>query len=267
MRSPAIDARLLVEAAAGVSRAEILADPHRLLDCSHAQTLERYLERRASREPISQILGRSGFWKVVLGVNGKVLTPRPETEGLVEVALGAFDHQQPFEFVDLGVGSGAVMLAILAERPLARALGVDSSEDALAVARENAANLGLGGRAALLRGDWARGLGDATFDLALANPPYIPTADIAKLEPEVRDFEPRMALDGGVDGLDAFRVLAPEMLRLLRTGGVFAVEIGPGQKDPVAELFRQAGAGDVRVLDDLAGRARVVTGVKKGLGQ
>ena len=132
--------------------------------------------------------------------------------------------------LDLGVGSGAILLAILAERPAAVGLGVDVSEEALAVARENAANLGLAGRAALMRGDWTAGLAPESFDLVVSNPPYIPSGDIAALDPEVRDHEPRLALDGGADGLDAYRALAPAILAILRPGGFFAVEIGVGQR-------------------------------------
>jgi release factor glutamine methyltransferase len=196
-----------------------------------------------------------------------VLTPRPDTETILDIVLARFPKERAFSVLDLGVGSGAIVLAILAERPLARGLGVDVSEDALAVARDNAAQLGLAGRVALLRGDWTFGLGDAGFDLVVANPPYIPTTDIAGLDPEVRDFEPRLALDGGADGLDAYRALATEILRVLKPGGFFAVEIGLGQRADVMALFAAAGAGDLAVHKDLAERERVVTGRKKLLGK
>jgi release factor glutamine methyltransferase len=185
---------------------------------------------------------------------------------VVDVALKAFTEGQPFQLLDLGVGSGAIMLAILAERPAARGLGVDVSEEALAVARENAANLGLAGRAAFLRGDWAAGLEPGSFDLVVSNPPYIPSADIEGLDPEVRDHEPRMALDGGPDGLDAYRVLAPQVLAMLKPQALFAVEIGYDQSEAVEALFRDAGAVEVRTVQDLAGRDRVVTGFTKPLG-
>jgi len=186
---------------------------------------------------------------------------------LLDVVLAAYPPEQAFSVLDLGVGSGAILLAILAERPLARGLGVDASEDALAVARENAASLGLEPRAALLRGDWTVGLGEASFDLVVSNPPYIPTADIETLDPEVRDHEPRLALDGGADGLDAYRRLAPEILHVLKPGGQFVVEVGAGQAADVEALFRQAGAEALRRHRDLADRERVVAGVKKALGK
>ena len=266
MESPTIDARLLLEAAAPVSRAEILTDPHRALTADAAQRLETFVVRRAGREPISLILGRKGFWTLMLNVAPGVLTPRPESETILDVVLPAFPPERAFNVLDLGVGSGALLLAILAERPLARGLGVDVSEEALAVARDNAAQLGLAGRAALLRTDWTAGLADASFDLVVANPPYIPTAEIDTLAPEVRDHDPRLALDGGPDGLDAYRALAPEILRVLRPGGRFALEIGPGQGAPVSALMAAAGGEEIRLHKDLADRPRVVAGAKKALG-
>ncbi|MEO8811705.1 MAG: peptide chain release factor N(5)-glutamine methyltransferase [Caulobacteraceae bacterium] len=267
VEGPVIDARLLVEAAGGASRADIVADPHRVLTPEQAAALEAWLVRRERREPISHILGAKGFWKIMLKVTPDVLTPRPDTETILDVVLPLFGEAQAFSVLDLGVGSGAILLAILAERPRARGLGVDVSEEALAVARENAANLGLAGRCALLRGDWTAGLASGQFDLVVANPPYIASGEIAGLAPEVRDHEPRVALDGGQDGLVAYRVLAPEILRVLKVGGRFAVEIGHDQREAVESLFAAAGAGDVATARDLATRDRVVSGSKKALGQ
>jgi release factor glutamine methyltransferase len=179
--------------------------------------------------------------------------------------LKAFPEQMAFHMLDLGVGSGTILLAVLAERPAAKGLGVDVSEEALAVARDNAASLGLGNRVALLRGDWTAGLDGNAFDLVVSNPPYIASHVIETLEPEVRDHEPRLALEGGADGLDHYRVLAPEILRVLKPGGRFAVEIGYDQKDAVEVLFREAGAVFVNTIRDLSDRDRVVVGEKKTL--
>lgn len=264
--SPAIDARLLLEVAAGISRTDIVTDPYRALTPEQVATLEDYLSRRERREPVSHIIGRKGFWKIMLGVNAHVLTPRPDTEVIVDLVLAAYPEHRHFALVDLGVGSGAIALAILAERPHAKALGIDLSEEALAVARDNAANLGLDGQLALLRGDWTEGLGDATFDLVVSNPPYIASADIETLDPEVREYEPRLALDGGEDGLEAYRRLAPEALRVLRPDGLLAFEIGHTQAQAVSDLLAKAGAQDIRVHRDLAARDRVVTAAKKPLG-
>ncbi len=265
--SPAIDSRLLLEAAADVSRTDLITDPYRTLTLDQAETLESCVARRARREPVSPIVGRKGFWKIMLSVTSQVLTPRPETEVIVDHALRLFSEHEAFSVLDLGVGSGAIILAILAERPGASGLGVDVSEEALAVARENAANLDLNTRLALLRGDWTAGLDGERFDLVVSNPPYIATEVIQSLDPEVRDHEPRLALDGGPDGLDAYRRLAPEILRVLKPGARFMVEIGYDQAVAVEALFCDAGAREVVTIKDLANRDRVVTGAKKALGE
>ncbi len=263
--SPVIDARLLVEAATGASRTDIVTDPHREVTPEAQATLDDYLERRGRREPVSRILGRKGFWKIMLEVTPHVLSPRPETETVVQEALAHFDAHRRFDVLDLGVGSGAILLAILAERPLARGLGTDVSDEALAVARDNAARLGLEDRMALMRGDWTEGLGDAAFDLVVSNPPYIPQGDIAGLDPEVREHDPHLALNGGADGLDPYRRLAPEVMRVLRPGGRFLLEIGHDQSAEVEALVRAAGAQEVRTVKDLSDRPRVVAGARKPL--
>ncbi|MFO1013644.1 MAG: peptide chain release factor N(5)-glutamine methyltransferase [Caulobacteraceae bacterium] len=264
--SPVIDARLLLEAAAEASRLEIVTEPQRTLSLAQEERLESFLQRREAREPVSHILGRKGFWKIMLKVTGDVLTPRPDTETLLDVVLPALPEAAQAEILDLGVGSGAVLLAILAERPRASGLGVDISEAALEVARENAALLDLSDRALFSHASWTAGLADDRFDIVVSNPPYIPTGDITGLDPEVRDHEPHVALDGGADGLDAYRILAPEILRVLKPGGLFAVEIGPAQTEAVSGLFTAAGAVGVRMQRDLATRERVITGMKKALG-
>ncbi len=261
--SPVIDARLLLEAAAGVSRTDIVTDPYRALTDAQTQQLEAYVARRLRREPVGRILGRQGFWKILLKVTPDVLAPRPDTETLLDVVLPLFETYQAFDVIDLGVGSGAILLAILCERSLARGVGVDLSFEALAVARENAAHLGLQGRASFFRSHWADGLDSGRFDLVVSNPPYIPTGEIAGLDPEVRNHDPHLALDGGEDGLAAYRELAPQILRLLKPGAPFAVEIGYDQAAPVEALFRAAGALEVRTVKDLALRDRVVTGRRR----
>jgi release factor glutamine methyltransferase len=249
----------LLEAATGATRTDILTDPYRAVTAEQLSTLDGFVDRRLRREPTSRILGRKGFWKILLNVTPDVLSPRPDTEALLDVVLPAFPEGKAFRMIDLGTGSGAILLAVLAERPAATGLGTDVSAEALAVARENAANLGLEGRAAFLRTDWTAGLDDASFDLVVSNPPYIASAEIETLDPEVRDHDPRLALDGGEDGLDAYRVLAPEIRRVLKPGGVFAVEIGWTQGEAVKALFEAAGLEDVKITLDLANRARVVT--------
>jgi len=258
--APVIDARLLLEAAAAASRMDILTDPHRLLTEAQEQALEAFLLRREAREPVSHILGRKGFWSVELKVTRDVLTPRPDTETVVDALLKSLPGDQPIHLLDLGTGSGAILLALLAERPAWSGVGVDISPEALEVARENAALLGLQDRASFLHASWTEGQPDAAFDAVASNPPYIRSAEIAGLEPEVSVHEPRLALDGGVDGLDAYRLLAPEVLRVLKPGGVFALEIGHDQGAAVDALMNAAGAGYCRVISDLGKRDRVVIG-------
>ncbi len=263
--SPVIDARLLVEAAAGASRTDIVTDPYREVPDEAMAVLDDYVERRSRREPVSRILGRRGFWKIMLQVTPDVLSPRPDTETVVQEALRHFEEHRRFDVLDLGVGSGAIILAILAERPLARGLATDVSSEALAVARDNAARLGLIDRLALMHGDWTEGMADAAFDLVVSNPPYIPDAHVDALDPEVRDHDPHLALKGGPDGLDHYRRLAPEVLRVLRPGGRFLLEIGHDQSAAVEALMRAAGAVGVATVKDLADRDRVVAGARKPL--
>ncbi len=257
--SPAIDARLLLEAAAGASRTDILTDPYRAVGEDQRQAYEAMIDRRLRREPVSRIVGKKGFWKIMLNVTPDVLSPRPDTETILDVALLAFAPHESFSAIDLGTGSGAILLALLSERTAASGVGTDISSEALAVARENAANLDLNSRATFLRTEWAAGFADHSFDLVVSNPPYIPTDHIQTLDPEVRDHDPHLALDGGPDGLQAYRDLAPEVMRILKPGGTFAVEIGWDQGPQVKALFEAAGFTDVKVVKDLSNRDRVVT--------
>lgn len=257
--SPSIDARLLLEAATGASRMDILTDPYRAVSADQLAMLDGFVDRRLKREPVSRILGRKGFWKIMLNVTPDVLSPRPDTETILDIAMLAHAPHEAFTVADLGTGSGAILLAILSERPAAKGVGTDISFEALAVARENATNLDLDGRATFLRTEWASGFADQSFDLVVSNPPYIPSGDIPGLDPEVRDHDPILALDGGPDGLEAYRQLAPEIKRILKAGGVFAVEIGWDQGEAVKALFDAQGFDNVIVVKDLGDRHRVVT--------
>lgn len=257
--SPSIDARLLLEAATGAGRVDILTDPYRELDADKIAALDAMIDRRVRREPVSRILGKKGFWKIMLNVTPDVLSPRPDTETLLDVIVRAFPPQRAFEMIDLGTGSGAILLATLMERAGARGVGTDISTEAIAVARENAANLDLNGRCTFIRTDWAAGFAEDSFDLVVSNPPYIPTGGIPGLDPEVREHDPHLALDGGPDGLQPYRDLAPEIARILRPEGVFAVEIGWDQGAQVKALFEAAGFTGVKVVKDLGDRDRVVT--------
>ncbi len=260
--SPAIDARLLLEAATGATRADILTDPYRELTSEQEALLDEYLEKRLKRMPVARILGRKGFWKLLLNLSEHTLIPRPETEVIVDMILKRSQPGDAFQLADLGTGSGAILLSVLSERPAARGLGTDISEEALAVARDNAANLGLSSQTAFLRTSWGSGIHDGTFDIVASNPPYIRSDVIPTLEPEVKHHDPILALDGGESGLDAYRELAPEIFRLLKPGGMAYLEIGFDQAQPVEELMKAAGFQDVTTYLDLSNLPRVVTGQK-----
>lgn len=261
VESPALDARLLLEAATGLDAAAQAGAPERLLTVGERARFEALLARRAAREPLSQILGRAGFWTLDLKVTADVLTPRPETEVVLETALEATAGMAEGRVLDLGVGPGTLLLAFLVERPGWFGVGVDVSAAALAVAADNAARLGLRDRATLLQGDWDAPLaGGRGFALVLSNPPYIASDEIAGLAPEVRDREPRLALDGGADGLDAYRRLIPALRGLLEPDGTAVFEVGAGQGEPVARLAKTAfPASRTEIRVDLAGRDRVVS--------
>lgn len=260
--TPVLDARLLVEAGAQVSRLDIVTEPRRPVSPEQAAAVEALALRRAAREPVAHILGRQAFWKLEFGVTPDALVPRPETELLVEIALELIEPAQEALVLDLGVGTGAILLSVLSERPFARGVGVDKSAAALEVARANASALSLSNRAELREGDWADGL-DARFDLVLSNPPYLTEADMAALSPEVL-HEPRLALDGGGDGLAAYRVILQAMPRLLAPCGAFAVEVGAGQARDVAGIAKAAGLEACEPRLDLAGIPRVVFGRARG---
>lgn len=258
--TPVLDARLLLEAGAGVSRLEIVTDPRRAISDAQVKAVDALTKRREAREPVSHIIGRKHFWTLDLAVNASVLTPRPETEFVVEAGLQeTLPAEASHRILDLGAGSGAIILALLKDRPNATGVAVDISEEALAVVRANAEQLGVAERLQVRHGNWAENL-DERFDLVVSNPPYIPTADIDGLEPEVSRFEPRIALDGGEDGLAAYRTIAASLPDLLKPGGAFALEVGVGQAEAVKALAEEAGLSTGEPRRDLSGIPRVVVG-------
>ena len=256
--TPDLDARLLVGHALGLDHAALVAQSVRRLTATEAESLDAMLARRLAHEPVARILGTREFWSLPLRITPDVLVPRPETETVVEAVLTVAERGRPLRIADLGVGSGAILLALLSELPAACGVGTDRDANVLGVARDNARRLGLASRAGFMACDFGAALAGGC-DIVVSNPPYVRTPDIATLAPEVRDHDPRPALDGGPDGLAAYRAIAADAARLLAAGGWLAVEIGAGQGEAVSALL--AGRGFAVAdgpLRDLAGRPRVV---------
>ena len=251
--APRKEAQRLLAHVLGVDPGALMAmDDKKASDGTAAAFLAK-IEHRSGHAPLSHVLGYRDFWSHRFQITPHVLDPRPETETLIAAALEA-----PFARVlDLGTGSGCILLSLLCERPDARGTATDISPEALAVARLNAEALGVADRVALVEADWGAGVA-GRFDLIVSNPPYIPAAEIAGLAPDVRDHEPRRALTDGGDGLSAYRRIAEAAPRLLAPGGRLMVEIGPGQAETVAAYFGAAGLAPGGVRPDLDGRPRVV---------
>ncbi len=253
--SARLDARLLLASIAGLSASAVLLDPGRTLAADAEAAFGRLVERRCRREPVSRILGKREFWSLDFAVSLATLDPRPDSETVVEAALAQFPPTPPKRVLDLGCGSGCLLLAVLSERSVWTGVGIDIAADAVAVSRTNARTLGLDSRARFETGDWDQGL-TGPFDLILSNPPYIATGEIADLAPEVARFEPRRALDGGADGLDAYRRLGPALTRLLAPDGRAVLELGRGQADAVASIMVAAGLPEIERRRDLRGVER-----------
>jgi release factor glutamine methyltransferase len=257
--SPELDARLLVGHVLGLDHAALAAQSGRTLGVAEMEAIAAVATRRLAHEPVARIVGSKEFWGLPLRLNAETLVPRPETETVVEAALDALGRgrQRAMRVADLGTGSGALLLALLSELPSAFGVGTDLSLPALDCARHNAAALGLDARASFVACDYAAAL-KPPFDLVVANPPYVARGDIVTLAPEVGLFDPPRALDGGVDGLDAYRAIASDMQRLLSPQGLLVLELGAGQRDAVIELFAAAGLAPGPCRHDLSGIARAL---------
>ena len=260
--SPELDARLLVGHALGLDHTGLTIESSRNLGDA-ARALAALTARRLDREPVARILGVKEFWGLPLRLNNATLVPRPETETVVEAALAAIDSAGPrnraLRIADLGTGSGALLIALLTELPNATGIGTDVSREALAAARDNADRLGVAARAEFTVCDFGAAL-PGVFDLVVSNPPYIASADIDTLSPEVRR-DPRRALDGGADGLECYRTLVGQAKRLLKPNGDLVIELGIGQEPAVATLFRAMGLTLSPARPDLAGIPRALHGV------
>ncbi len=249
---------LLLAEATGLAPDRVRIETDRDIAPEAEARFNALLARRAARQPMAQILGRREFWSLTFRVTPDVLDPRPDSETLVAAVLERVaDRQAKLRLLDFGTGSGCLLLSLLHELPEAHGLGIDQSEAALVVARGNAASLGLDTRATFQLGDWGSGL-EGPFEIVISNPPYIESGTIAALAPEVARHEPLSALDGGADGLEAYRRLIPDAARLLAPDGLVALEIGQGQETAVAALLERAGFGAVAMAVDLGGTIRTL---------
>ena len=257
LETPVLDARLLVCAAAGIDHADLVRDPGLPLgQC--AALAAAYGARRMGRVPVSRIIGTREFWGLPFAVTPEVLDPRADTETLVEAALAALpDRARPLRILDLGTGSGALLCALLNEYPHATGIGVDLSPAACAIARANLAGLGLAARGSIVNGGWGAAL-PHRFDLVVSNPPYVESATIAALAPEVRDHDPLVALDGGGDGLDCYRDIVLLLPALLLAGGLAVLEAGAGQGPAIAALALAQKFDFIELRNDLGGIGRAV---------
>ncbi len=261
IESAEADARLLVGHAMHLDRTQLLVESNGLLEAREVEAVSALAARRLRHEPVARILGTKEFWSLQLAISDAVLVPRPDTETVVETALDFIGRgglrMEPLRILDIGTGSGALLLALLTELPNARGTATDISAAALDIARGNAERLGLASRCTFVECNIADGVA-GPFDLIVSNPPYIAHSDIATLEPEVRDYDPGIALDGGKDGLDYYRAIARDARRLLADGGRVIVELGAGQEPAVRTLLTEAGMTVDAPLNDLAGIARVL---------
>jgi release factor glutamine methyltransferase len=262
IESPALDARLLVGHALGLDHAALASQAARALTAAERDAIAELATRRMRGEPVARILGVKEFWGLPLALSPATLVPRPDTETVVEAALAAIGEKRKrdaLRIADLGTGSGAILFALLHECPRATGLGTDIEPQALETAHANATALGLQPRTGFVLADFGTALNE-TFDLVVSNPPYIPTREIDALAPEVRDFDPLRALDGGADGLDAYRAIAREAPHLLHDDGVLIVEIGIGQAaDVTAILTAGGGLEKAAIHRDLSGRERALS--------
>ena len=260
--SAELDARLLAGAALGLDLTGLMTATTRTITPHESARLENFTQRRLAGEPVARILGVKEFWGLSLQLSPATLVPRPDTETVVELALEICCDERSTQprIADIGTGSGAILLALLSELPEATGVGTDISPMALCTARDNAAHLGLAPRAAFIVCNYAAAL-SGPFDLIVSNPPYIRSADIPGLDREVREYDPHGALDGGIDGLDAYRAIIPEAARLLAPGGTLIVEAGSGQSGAIAELMSASGLTSQQPPKaDLTGIPRAVSG-------
>ena len=253
-----LDARLLVEFFTNTTRTDQILDPARPVSANELEHIEKAIKKRLEHVPVYRIIGKREFYGIEFSLSEDTLEPRDDTEALVDLVLPAIDlmaHQKKVHLLDMGTGTGAIAIALLANTDNTEATAVDISDNALVTATINAQNAGVGARFKPCQSNWFDTV-QGQFDVILSNPPYIPHADISSLAREVREYDPLRALDGGIDGLDFYRMLASQSIKFLKPDGIVAVEIGQGQEGDVSKLFLQNGFRQIEARKDLSGILR-----------
>ncbi len=262
LETPRLDARVLVAAALNIDKTRLFSHPEQPISDHQCLAVHGFIQRRLGREPVARIVGEREFWSLTFKVDASTLVPRPDSETLVEAILKRTDNRAGrISILDMGTGSGCLVLALLSELSRATAVGVDISARTLDIATQNARFLGLDQRVRFLRSNWCDGLAaDARgpFDIIISNPPYIAVGDLKKLDPDVAEFDPHGALSGGDDGLQAYRELLPGLSRYLAKTGIAGLEIGWDQAGAVKNIADQAGLSCLETVQDMAGRDRVL---------
>ena len=261
----ALDARVLLCAAEEIEHVDLIRDPDKSLDDAACARLNSAFQRRLLHEPVTRILGRRGFWSLDLTITPDVLDPRPDSESLIDASIDFFSDRQheSLHIADLGTGSGALLCALLDVFPAARGVGLDISRKACDVAQSNLGQHGFHGRAEVICGVWSALPADS-YDLIVSNPPYIPTQEIETLSAEVREFDPHLALDGGIDGLDAYRQILPIIARSLAPNGLTILEVGHKQVGEVSDIIRNHSLDVLDTRSDHGGNCRVILAIARG---
>jgi release factor glutamine methyltransferase len=260
--SPALDARLLLQAALSEEYEGIMRRDDPLTD-EETKQFSTFMARRAAHEPVSRIMGKKEFWSLDFKISRDTLDPRPASETVIETTLGLKkDIAAPYRILDLGTGSGCLLIALLKEYPYATGVGIDCSPGAIQIAKDNAISHAVDMRSRFMVGDWAQGV-EEQFDIVVSNPPYIAEEEISSLAPEVREYDPMQALVGGTDGLACYRLITKALLGVVKPGGVALLEIGYTQADAVAAMVEGEGFTPLGVFNDLAGLPRVVAALRQ----
>lgn len=254
--TPELDARLLLQNVLGVTHEDILLNNSRLLSESESDTLSKFILRRLNGEPVSRILGQRDFWKHSFKVSDETLDPRPDSETIIDAVISEFNCDEDLKILDLGTGTGCLLLSLLHEFPNARGVGVDISQGAIAVAKENAEVIGLANRVNFINSDWQDMPLEQNFDIVISNPPYIAEGEIAGLQPEVKNFDPYTALSGGESGLECYKTIVQILPKLLKKKGKIFFEIGYNQEELVKAILAEGGFIVLQTIADLAGHPR-----------